>query len=185
MSFQDELNNIISNEPKARKDQILKAHSNAEYDFNQIKAAIKFAVESKNYNTLQDGSHTLSVMVPPYPNTTGYVMAQEYLQIKTEFKDFRKHVKTGFLTSKTITYTDKMISCNIKDQELYNEYLSHLQDLGKKENINISVIASESGSKILSNGVAAIYKSVPSVLIPFGSKNVHSYKIRLYTSIKF
>lgn len=96
MSFQDELNNIILNESNTQSKQIETARQYATFDFNKIKSSIKYAVESQNYTTASNGSHFLSVMIPPYPNTTGYIYAREYLQIKTEFKTSTKRVQTGF-----------------------------------------------------------------------------------------
>ena len=181
-SFQSELNNIISSEDERRQKERNYARFNAERDFESLKKQIKFIVSEKAYKTNPDGTHTVYVMYPQYPNTIQYCGASQYLDFKED--SYQTFVKTGiFSTSKVTRHS---LYCRVNDDELYNIYKKHLEELCKKDNIECTIVATEMSDRSSILGLSNTYKKVPGCL-ESGKVMVflNSHHIRLYATMNF
>ena len=181
-SFQNELNNIISSEDERRQKERDYARSNAEWDFESLKKQIKFIVSEKAYKTNPDGTHTVYVMYPQFPNTVQLCGASQYFDFKVD--SFQKYVKTGiFSTSKTTMHS---LYCRVNDEELYDIYKKHLEELCKKDNIECTIVATGVSDRSSILGLSNTYKKVPGCL-ESGKIVVNPglFHIRLYATMNF
>ena len=174
-SFQNELNKIVSSEPSRFK----VARSNAKFDFESIKKQIKFVVDYGAYITNPDGSHTVTVMYPQYPNTTLRCYANEYLVMKTE----EQRTRTGFFSKSYSTI--QSLYCKVIDSDGFAVYKEELTKLCNEENISYKIVATPTGKRSSTLGLSSIYITVPGCIEANKNIIVNSYHIRLYATLTF
>ena len=176
-TLKSELNSMISNNHSSESSM---AQKDARDDFDSIKEQIKFAVSQQDYYTSSDGLHEVTVMFPPYPNTTQYCYLREYLTLT---KDVKRYT-TGLF--KKSSYTKETLYCKPINQDKFEDYKKEFSALCEKENITykfvVTPIAAD-GSR--ASGLSNSYKIVPGCIEADKNFISYSYTIRILATMAF
>ena len=183
MSFQDELNNIISSEDQHNKQMIESAHQDAEIDFIEIKKQFEYVVKEKLYSTSSSGSHFAEIMYPQYPNTLRTCQAAQYF-IKNSVEKSERIKSGGFFSRSYVTSKEIGIRFDIINQDKFDAYNNHLKELCDQENISYSFVVTESCLP-QTNHIPNSYKSIPGYIPHTSGGAAKDWYIRIHATISF
>lgn len=176
-TLKSELNSMISNNHSSEPSM---AQKDARDDFDSIKEQIKFAVSQQDYYTSSDGLHEVTVMFPPYPNTTQYCYLREYLTLT---KDVKRYT-TGLF--KKSSYTKETLYCKPINQDKFEDYKKEFSALCEKENITYKfVVTPIAADRSRASGLSNSYKIVPGCIETDKNFISYSYTIRILATMAF